>query len=101
MDSPCRSGQDCNHEPDDGDRRARNAQVFPITDTDAGVDDLPPRAIDRAGQRIRGKIKDARLGVVDQDGGTQALKIREAFDSVRANMQTFVPVYYDDETKAR
>ena len=53
------------------------------------------------GNAFGGKIRDARIGVVDQDGGTQALKIREAFDSVRANMRTFVPVYYDDEKKAR
>src|SRR5215472_14814028 len=53
------------------------------------------------GNAFGGKIRDARLGVVDQDGGTQALKIRQAFDSVRANMRTFVPVYYDDEKTAR
>ena len=53
------------------------------------------------GNAFGGKIKDARLGVVDQDGGTQALKMRQAFDSVRANMRTFVPVYYDDEKTAR
>src|SRR5438876_11058968 len=53
------------------------------------------------GNAFGGKIKDARLGVVDQDGGTQALKIRQAFDSVRANMRTFMPVYYDDENTAR
>ena len=53
------------------------------------------------GNAFGGKIKDARLGVVDQDGGTQALKLRQAFDSVRANMRTFVPVYYDDEKTAR
>src|SRR5438045_320407 len=53
------------------------------------------------GNAFGGKIKDARLGVVDQDGGTQALKIRQAFDSVRANMRTFIPVYYNDETTAR
>jgi ABC-2 type transport system permease protein len=53
------------------------------------------------GNAFGGKIKDARLGVVDQDGGTQSLKIRQAFDSVRANMRTFVPVYYNDETTAR
>ncbi len=40
------------------------------------------------------------LGVVDQDGGTQALRIREAFDSVRANIRTFEPVYYDNEKQA-
>ena len=53
------------------------------------------------GNAFGGKIRDARLGVVDQDGGTQALKIRQAFDSVRANMRTFIPVYYYDETTAR
>jgi len=53
------------------------------------------------GNAFGGKIKDARLGVVDQDGGTQAIKIREAFDSVRANMRTFLPVYYDNEKTAR
>ncbi|MGC2195822.1 MAG: ABC transporter permease, partial [Terriglobales bacterium] len=53
------------------------------------------------GNAFGGKIKDARLGVVDQDGGTQSLKLRQAFDSVRANMRTFIPVYYDNETSAR
>src|SRR5437868_7808118 len=52
------------------------------------------------GNAFGGKIKDARLGVVDQDGGTQALKIREAFDSVRANMRTFEPVYYNNDRQA-
>ncbi len=52
------------------------------------------------GNAFGGKIRDARLGVVDQDGGTQALKIREAFDSVRANIRTFEPVYYNDEKQA-
>ena len=46
------------------------------------------------------KIRDAKLGLVDQDGGTQALKIREAFDSVRSNMRTFEPVYYNDPKTA-
>jgi ABC-2 type transport system permease protein len=52
------------------------------------------------GNAFGGKIRDARLAIVDQDGGTQALKIREAFDSVRANIRTFVPVRYDDEKQA-
>jgi len=52
------------------------------------------------GNAFGGKIRDARLAIVDQDGGTQALKIREAFDSVRANIRTFVPVYYDNEKQA-
>ncbi len=52
------------------------------------------------GNAFGGKIRDARLGLVDQDGGTQALKIREAFDSVRANMRTFEPVYYSNQKAA-
>ena len=52
------------------------------------------------GNAFGGKIRDAKLGIVDQDGGTQALKVREAFDSVRANVRTFEPVYYDNDKKA-
>lgn len=52
------------------------------------------------GNAFGGKIRDAKLGLVDQDGGTQAIKIREAFDSVRANMRTFEPVYYRDQKTA-
>src|SRR5579885_2097528 len=52
------------------------------------------------GNAFGGKIHDAKLGLVDEDGGTQALKVREAFDSVRANMRTFEPVYYNDERTA-
>jgi ABC-2 type transport system permease protein len=52
------------------------------------------------GNAFGGKIRDAKLGLVDEDGGTQALKIREAFDSVRTNLRTFEPVYYTDEKKA-
>src|SRR5882757_1614135 len=52
------------------------------------------------GNAFGGKIVDAKMGIVDEDGGTQALKIREAFDSVRVNVRTFVPVTYTDEKQA-
>jgi len=52
------------------------------------------------GNAFGGKIKDARLGLVDEDGGTQAIRIHEAFDSVRSNMRTFQPIYYGDEKTA-
>src|SRR6267378_3809846 len=52
------------------------------------------------GNAFGGKIRDAKMGLVDQDGGTQALKVREAFDSVRANVRTFVPIYYDNDKQA-
>ena len=53
------------------------------------------------GNASGGKIRDARMGVVDQDHGTQALRIREAFDSIAANVRTFRPIYYQDDRQAR
>lgn len=53
------------------------------------------------GNAFGGKIRDARMGVVDYDHGSQALKIHEAFDAVAANIRTFVTVPYNDERKAR
>src|SRR6202044_707781 len=52
------------------------------------------------GNAFGGKIRDARVAIVDEDGGPQALRVREAFDSVRANIRTFVPVYYDSDKQA-
>jgi ABC-2 type transport system permease protein len=52
------------------------------------------------GNAFGGKIRDARVAIVDQDRGTQALRVREAFDSVRANIRTFVPLNYDSEKQA-
>jgi ABC-2 type transport system permease protein len=53
------------------------------------------------GNAFGGKIRDARMGVVDHDRGTQALRLKEAFDSVSANIATFKPIYYEDEQKAK
>jgi ABC-2 type transport system permease protein len=52
------------------------------------------------GNAFGGKIKDAKLGVVDQDHGTQSIRIQAAFNAVRANMRTFVPVPYTNERDA-
>src|SRR6266404_664160 len=52
------------------------------------------------GNAFGGKIRDARGAIVDQDGGTQSLRVREAFDSVRANIRTFVPLTYYSEKQA-
>ena len=52
------------------------------------------------GNAFGGKIRDAKLGVVDQDGGVQALKIKEAFDSVAANVRTFKAIYYQNDKQA-
>ncbi len=53
------------------------------------------------GNAFGGKIRDAKLGIVDEDHGTQAIRIKEAFDSVRSNSRTFIPVEYDNEVQAR
>src|ERR1700734_3784208 len=53
------------------------------------------------GNAFGGKIRDAKMGIVDEDHGTQAIRIKEAFDSVRATARTFVTIPYDDEVKAR
>jgi ABC-2 type transport system permease protein len=53
------------------------------------------------GNAFGGKIRDAKMGVVDEDHGTQAIRIKEAFDAVRANAGTFVAVPYDNEVQAR
>jgi ABC-2 type transport system permease protein len=52
------------------------------------------------GNAFGGKIRDMKLGLVDEDGGTQSLRIREAFESVHANLRTFAAVDYHDEKEA-
>ena len=52
------------------------------------------------GNAFGGKIKDARLGVVDQDGGTQAVKVLESLNAIRANAHTFRPIPYDSDQQA-
>ena len=53
------------------------------------------------GNAFGGKIREAKMGLVDEDHGTQAIRIKEAFDAVRANAGTFVAVPYDNEVQAR
>src|SRR5215469_15147383 len=52
------------------------------------------------GNAFGGKIRDARLGVVDYDHGTESVKIQEAFKAVQVNVKTFEPVSYADERSA-
>jgi len=53
------------------------------------------------GNAFGGKIRGARMGVVDYDRGSQALKVEESFNSIAANIRTFTTVAYNDEQKAR
>jgi ABC-type Na+ efflux pump permease subunit len=41
------------------------------------------------GNAFGGKVRGARVAVVDYDHGEQSVKVREAFDSVAANIRTF------------
>ena len=52
------------------------------------------------GNAFGGKIKNASLGVVDQDHGTQAVKVREALAAVQSNARTFTPIPYDSDKQA-
>jgi ABC-2 type transport system permease protein len=53
------------------------------------------------GNAFGGKIRGAKVAVVDYDHGPQAVKVHEAFDSIAVNIATFTTVEYDDETTAR
>ncbi len=53
------------------------------------------------GNAFGGKIREARMGVVDHDRGTQSLRVKEAFDSVAANIATFKAVQYENEQQAK
>jgi ABC-2 type transport system permease protein len=53
------------------------------------------------GNAFGGKIVGARVAVVDYDHGPQAVKVREAFQSIAVNIKTFTTVDYTDERQAR
>jgi ABC-2 type transport system permease protein len=49
------------------------------------------------GNAFGGKIRDAKLGIVDHDNGPQAIRIVEALRAVESNARTFKPIVYTDE----
>src|SRR5262245_14691711 len=49
------------------------------------------------GNAFGGKIRDAKLGIVDQDNGPQAIRVIESLRAVQSNARTFQPVLYTDE----
>ena len=52
------------------------------------------------GYAFGGKIKDLKVGIVDQDRGIPTVKLREMFGAIAANARTFTTVDYTDLTKA-
>src|SRR5579862_8816687 len=52
------------------------------------------------GYAFGGNIKDLRIGVVDQDHGVPAVKLKEMCQAVAANARVFTTVPYTDQTTA-
>ena len=52
------------------------------------------------GYAFGGKVRNLRVGVVDQDHGLPAIKLKEMFQAVAANARTFEPIAYADEGEA-
>jgi ABC-type multidrug transport system permease subunit len=53
------------------------------------------------GNAFGGKIKNARVGVVNYDNGPEAVKVLEDFDAIEANIKTFTTIPYANERAAR
>ena len=53
------------------------------------------------GNAFGGKIVGCHVAIIDYDRGPQAVKLREAFDAVAANIKTFTTVEYTSEVQAR
>jgi ABC-2 type transport system permease protein len=51
------------------------------------------------GNAFGGKIRDAKLGIVNQDNGPQAIRVIEALRAVQANARTFAPIIYTDQNQ--
>ncbi|HEX2328121.1 MAG TPA: ABC transporter permease [Candidatus Angelobacter sp.] len=49
------------------------------------------------GNAFGGKIRDARMGIVNHDNGPQSVKVIEALRAVQSNARTFEPIEYKDE----
>jgi ABC-2 type transport system permease protein len=52
------------------------------------------------GNAFGGNVKHLKVGVVDQDGGVPAVRLREMSGAVAANARTFEPIRYQDEGTA-
>jgi len=52
------------------------------------------------GHAFGGKIRNLEVGVVDQDHGVPAVKLKEMFQAVAANARTFETIAYSDQTSA-
>ena len=88
----CRHARGCGHDTNDGHCRARDAEVLSFADINDGFNDAAARAAVILGHAIGGRIQGAKVGVVDYDRGSQALKIHEAFNAIAVNIRTFTTI---------
>src|SRR2546426_7302146 len=61
---------------------------------------LPLTQLVVLGYAFGGKIKHLKVGVVDQDHGLPAIRLREMFGAIAANAKTFDTVEYADPRRA-
>src|SRR3989442_9923498 len=61
---------------------------------------LPLTQLVVLGYALGGKIKHLKVGVVDQDHGLPAIRLREMFGAIAANAKTFDTVEYADPRRA-
>jgi ABC-2 type transport system permease protein len=52
------------------------------------------------GYAFGGKVQNLKVGILDQDRGLPAIKVREMAQAVAANARTFESIYYHDQTSA-
>lgn len=52
------------------------------------------------GNAFGGKIRNAQVAFVNQDHGSESIRLQEAFDSIRSNIRTFFTIPYDNERQA-
>src|ERR1700729_2682076 len=52
------------------------------------------------GYAFGGKIKNLHVGVVDEDHGVPAIKLKEMLQAVSVNARTFEPIPYSDQASA-
>src|SRR5574340_413157 len=52
------------------------------------------------GYAFGGKIKNLKVGIVDQDHGLSTVRLREMFGAIAANARTFETIEYTDPRKA-
>jgi ABC-2 type transport system permease protein len=83
-----------------GHHRTRAAPLPAQPDTHRHLDDLPVVQLVILGYAFGGNVKHLKVGVVDQDHGLPAVKVRELCSAVAAGARTFETIEYGDQGHA-